>query len=588
MNKEYIEFCNRKYQEGDPIISDNEYDALLMQSELMGLDVTGITTSGIEGKVDLPVPMASMNKAKDKKCYNAWLAKNPPPYVITAKMDGISLIIDGSDMYTRGCGFKGINVKWIKEALSLPDSPENYIVRGELIINTAVWKYLKDNNITTISSPLSYVSGIANRTTPDNEKAETLDFIAFQLIDKQSTDSLPQSKQYSLLEQYGYETPLSYLVEDVVDWQYLQETLDSIREESKYNLDGIIIISDHKQSRIDKANPTYAIAFKDSILITSTVVDIEWDDSKTGKLYPIVVFEPIFIGDTKRERASGKNAKFIADNKITIGSVISMAVISTPSIVAVDNSEVEDETPYFPTDEYEWRGSDIYLTKFSQKMIIKQMVYLLETLDAPNMKFKTVEKLYNKGLTTIKSMILASESEWKKILGKISGPNNRSTTISALANGTLINYMAGSWFFDGMGVKVFESVLKTIPYSALLNEWSVKGIGKERRKVIVDGLQNFDKWYNEIQESLQSIGVTANKIREYTPPEEDEETVYVCLTGNPSGMSKKEFCTKYNLKEVSIGKADMLITDCLNSQTNKMTEALSKNMVIETYQQIMA
>ena len=108
--------------------------------------------------------------------------------------------------------------------------------------------------------------------------------------------------------------------------EYLSEILIKWRDEYEYEIDGIIVIDDKLYNRIT-GNPLHAFAFKMIIseqIAEAKVVNVLWTPSKDGYLKPRVQIEPITLGGVKIEYATGFNAKFIVDNNIGLGSLITI------------------------------------------------------------------------------------------------------------------------------------------------------------------------------------------------------------------------------------------------------------------------
>ena len=78
-----------------PVMSDEEYDILIEQLEEMDPDNVFLKDVGTEGgKVKLKYHMGSMNKIKDAKLINQWVAKHPgEKFVISDKLDGSSALL---------------------------------------------------------------------------------------------------------------------------------------------------------------------------------------------------------------------------------------------------------------------------------------------------------------------------------------------------------------------------------------------------------------------------------------------------------------------------------------------------------------
>jgi NAD-dependent DNA ligase len=95
---EKLEEANEKYRQGNPIMSDYDYDQLLEtlleydpQNEYF--NKVGHSVSDESRKVKLPIEMASMNKIKSMDDINDWcrlkgISKNEV-VIITPKFDGL-------------------------------------------------------------------------------------------------------------------------------------------------------------------------------------------------------------------------------------------------------------------------------------------------------------------------------------------------------------------------------------------------------------------------------------------------------------------------------------------------------------------
>jgi len=117
LERALIEY-NEAYRQGEPLISDAEYDELMDTLKSMYPDSTLLNKAVIEApkgsrKQKLPIPMFSLEKKKTIEELIKWGdsvgLSSEDKIVITPKYDGISLCVqelDG-DCYTRGDGEVG-------------------------------------------------------------------------------------------------------------------------------------------------------------------------------------------------------------------------------------------------------------------------------------------------------------------------------------------------------------------------------------------------------------------------------------------------------------------------------------------------
>ena len=114
----------------------------------------------------------------------------------------------------------------------------------------------------------------------------------------------------------------------IVDIEHLtEEKLEKIliefkQEYSNYDIDGLVLTLDESK-RENVAYPENKIAFKvNQEAIKTTVINVEWNTSRTGRVVPIVCIDPVNIDGVTISKATGFNAKFIKDNKIMSGKEI--------------------------------------------------------------------------------------------------------------------------------------------------------------------------------------------------------------------------------------------------------------------------
>ena len=132
-NKGY--YCNDK-----PIMTDGEYDMLKEYMEqaypnnkAIKEGHTNCSVAIQKNKVDLPFEMWSMDKEKTVKGVKKRLKKYKGDFVISAKVDGISILYSNQTfLATRGNGKVGQDISYMIPYLNLPK--RDGVFRGELII----------------------------------------------------------------------------------------------------------------------------------------------------------------------------------------------------------------------------------------------------------------------------------------------------------------------------------------------------------------------------------------------------------------------------------------------------------------------
>lgn len=112
-----------------------------------------------------------------------------------------------------------------------------------------------------------------------------------------------------------------------------------------YPLDGIMIKVHDEKTRIQVGdNGTYyhwSIAWKPPIQTAETLVtDIEWNVSRTGRVIPTVIYEPIELCGTTNKRATGNNYQWMVDKNIGINTILIVGKAGEiiPKILSASNN----------------------------------------------------------------------------------------------------------------------------------------------------------------------------------------------------------------------------------------------------------
>ena len=164
-------------------------------------------------------------------------------------------------------------------------------MRGELVISKK--KFSENNNDYVCSRNM--VCGLLNNKI-FNEQLHILDFVVFECI---SPNLLPcdqghfvKSKGLNFVKSINidYETLLKY---ENDNYYYILNLLNKFREQSDYDIDGIIITHNKIYNR-EKNNPKHSIAFKNNNYgKITTIKDIKWSISKYGIIIPRIQFEKV-------------------------------------------------------------------------------------------------------------------------------------------------------------------------------------------------------------------------------------------------------------------------------------------------------
>jgi len=389
---------DRYFNYGDSQYSDDEYDEL--KEQLRKIDpenplftMVGSNVDGIKSK--LPFVMGSLNKVKPDNV-EKWIEKHSGPYIVSEKLDGVSFLIEVIDGHicfaaTRGNGeygkiinkkveiFAGEMVKNIKGMAFL---------RGEVMLTGDSYKKLGFKN------RRNGVAGLLNQDGIKN--VEYLTPFFYELI-LWSEKELNEIESLEKMIEWKLNIP-HYMTSSKLSLESLEDTFHLFKSDHR-DMDGLVI-SCMNEKRENVMFPENKVAFKMNVGGVSVRVRyIEWNSSRTGRVIPVAIIEPVNLGGTIVERVTAHNAKFIIDNKIGKDSIIK--IVRSGDVIPYI-LEVEKESPIFylidrcPScgNKLKEKGVDLICDNmdcYSQKY--KRVAHFLRTLGVENFTNVTLENL---------------------------------------------------------------------------------------------------------------------------------------------------------------------------------------------------
>lgn len=484
--------CDAYYNSGEPLVSDQKYDELLDKYQEQFGTRTAVGAPVKRGR-KLLLPMFSLDKIKDEHALNLWKARNPGPYVISEKIDGVSLQHHQNQLSTRGNGFEGGNIDHLLSILSLPTGGEGF-VRAEVVMPISVFQAKYADRL---ANPRNMVSGLMNSKDYSIEAIKDLKILAYELV---SDTMRKQSDQLAQLQQLGYQLPY-YEIKPDITVDELQKLLLERKAAADYEIDGLVVVSDHPATYPTDRNPSYAMAFKmEGESETTTVIRVEWNTSKHGLLKPRVQFQPISLDGVTITWATGFNAKFILENQVGPGAVVEVvragAVIPylkdvvTPSPTGASMPSI----PYQwvqrkkmslatgttrPTgatretidgeDYYVWSEqstTDICVIGANADQEIKALLEFFQQLGAKYVGAATITKLYHAGYQSLSALFRLKVDDFKDIEGFQEKSASRVVEAiqGAITQAPLSRVMGACGVFGvGFGEKKIATILAKIP-----------------------------------------------------------------------------------------------------------------------------
>jgi DNA ligase (NAD+) len=278
--KQYLDYVSKAYYEGTPVLSDEEFDALVDQYNYAS--VGHKHPKGIAHAYQ----MYSLKKVypEDERPWAEILG------VTTVKLDGaaVSLLYVEGEFWlalTRGDGTRGQDITSLVSTLSIPKQiPLKGIVQitGEVVAPA------------TIENARNYAAGALNLKSVDEFKTRNLTFYAYGLtpyVNVKYEDDLAD------LFKYGFNTVLH-------------------NDVSIYPTDGFVVRmnnnADFERLGYTAHHPRGAYALKTQKEgVVTTLERVIWNVGRSGVVSPVAVLTPVDIDGATVSRATLHNMKYI-------------------------------------------------------------------------------------------------------------------------------------------------------------------------------------------------------------------------------------------------------------------------------------
>ena len=353
---------NELYYQGQPEISDYEFDQLLAQLaqlEAQFLEfrqpnsptqIVGEKPSKNFETIYHRHPMRSLSNtysSEEVRKFVGRVQKLLPEaalnFLCELKFDGVAISLwykDGAlaRVVTRGDGEKGDDITQnartiaaIPQRIQAANLPPEFEVRGEAFMPRSHFEALNQTRIAQGEEPLA---------NPRNTAAGTLKMLNASLVAQRSLDFYPytliteaplfdtHAASIHRLEQWGFNVSPTYqqceTLEEVLayinHWEVHRTTLP-------VDIDGIVIkINDLKQQAqlgYTAKSPRWAIAYKYKPENRHTLLEkVDYQVGRTGAITPVAHLKPILLAGTTVKRASLHNANEIARLGLHLGDTV--------------------------------------------------------------------------------------------------------------------------------------------------------------------------------------------------------------------------------------------------------------------------
>lgn len=434
------EYSYQYYTLDNPTVADVEYDRLY--DELLALEkATGVVlddspTQRVGDKslkkfntVKHLGRLYSLDKCQTKEALSEWLDKlvklngnKMPLCSLEYKFDGLTINMlykEGKLVRaaTRGNGIEGEDVtEQVKTIRCVPLSI-GYLgtveVQGEGIMRLSeLEKYNKKEGVVPLKNARNGVAGAIRNLDPKVTAERKLEVICYNVNYIEDREFASGKEMIDFLKENKFKISDYYLLTD--DKNQLIESLDNIQEKRPkldFLIDGAVIkVNDTALREVlgfTEKFPRWAMAFKfPAEEVTTTLLDVIWQVSRTGKINPIAVLDPVDLAGVTVSRATLSNYSEIKRKDIKINSRVfirrSNDVI--PEITGVAEHTDKSVDVVAPVvcpacgSKVEWNGVFVKCTnKNCAPAVISAMSHFVsrDAMDIEGLSEKTLEALYN-------------------------------------------------------------------------------------------------------------------------------------------------------------------------------------------------
>lgn len=304
---QYLDEACRMYYAGNPTISDAVFDAL---ADSIQYNKVGTAAENEEQHL---YPLYSLNKHYEGESARPLAGYSSNDISISPKLDGacISLLyVDGKLVraLTRGDGILGKVIT--DKILARPDlAPPTIPCKTPVQITGEVVAH-KD-----VENSRNYAAGALNLKDVNEFRTRAIVFVAHGIQPAQ---------------QETYEQDLKTLTR----WKF--STVKDAELTVIFPTDGVVFRLNNNveyyRLGCTSKHPQGAYALKErSEAVETILLDVVWQCSKTGRITPVAILEPVYIGDALISRATLNNPGFIEMLDLEIGCKV--AVIRAGEII---------------------------------------------------------------------------------------------------------------------------------------------------------------------------------------------------------------------------------------------------------------
>lgn len=563
----YVEASDKYYNTDEPILSDEFFDEItekLMANEFYAEKIRGKIQSYKDGLVsseNLISVMLSLNKIK---------------YENVTSINKISLFLNSIvGIFYYSPKFDGMAIKVIND-----NGKKTVLTRG----GQDVTEYLHDHkDIKKITRPITHGELVITEENFERHYSEIY-------ANKRNCVLGVMKRNEKHLDFIELTDGVNHLldsphVKPLIDFnQDLEQLYYEIRNNTTYQLDGLVISKITEKQVIHENYPTNSVAVKfKSPTAQARVNNVIYTQKKTGALIPVFHIEPTLLEGSTITKVTAYNYQSMKSLKIGIGAIIEFR--KSGDIVPIVTRVIEkSDNIKMPDVEFYVKGVHLMAVDQQQSTEYKfELAFNLLGIDG----FGTV-LAKEVGMVVNFDIIELFNKKYRPMFSAVLTENNFNKfkviyDIKSIPLDLLVNMLQ----FDGCGTKISRRVAEimttkkgdVVNISNLSENVKTNIIRGEGFKKIVDSM-------NRIKE--HGVGVTKPLII-------TDETITFEMTGNPPNKMTKDFF-KQKLAQMYQGtvhttltkETKVLFVDSYSTNSGKMNKARKNNTKIISYEDVLS
>jgi len=613
-NEELYLKAKQTYYNGNPIMSDEEFDILeevLREQDSFVLDIVGAGTKKKKGVVEHKTPMGSLAKIQFKPGYIPyseffnWLQQIPNGteciISLEPKLDGNAINIEYENgrlkqIASRGDGKIGQDYTE-KLRNHFPAVIKDFTgeIRGEAVIDQYLFDQVyKKDGIDPNKKYSNARNFVAGALTSGNYTSD-IDIICFEIVGF-TGDTKKQLNAWGLnAHDFDMQFESSQLTEDT--FVNIYKKFVAHRVSCKYQLDGIVAKM-HETIREsigrNDHHPHWALAIKfETTAVVTQTLDIEWSLGKRGQITPVAILAPVELLGSTVQRASMYNASWMVANKCFPGATISL--IKSGDIIPKIVEVIQPSTAVYSLP-----------TEWNDKPVIFDGVNLMLVGFEDTVEYKAI-KLSNQ------IVALGIERVGPAACEKLSAAGlDLKTILSTNPDGLRMLLLQSGQYKDGRELEIIiESIfaLTSVELWKVIYSMQYKNCGKTISKQLANWMSKIPYDFSGLEKSVVENFVTNSHVQEdvkelvgilldnnvkVIKPEAPKAGLILfemtgdCSTHSTKGEFAREVEATGKCKHVSLTKeTTYLITASKASMTTKMQKAEKNGTKIVTYDEFL-